>query len=127
MDKTEIIWNDFKMSVDLHRSYLDLTIKLNMFYYAITGAILSFHFTNGAVEVSKYALYLPLLLSIGLAIFFLWSARLANNLRIAIKKGAKALELEFYPEGIVLVMLCLIFGIVLALVSIALVWYIISF
>ena len=33
------------------------------------------------------------------------------------------LGLKAYPEGIVLVLLCAIFGIVLAIVSIALIWY----
>jgi hypothetical protein len=123
MDKLELKWNDYKMSVDLHRSYLDLVIKLNMFYYAITGAIMSFHFTNGGIEVSKYALLLPLLLSIGFSVFFIWSAKLAHNLRIGIMRRANELQLDVYPEGIVLVLLCIISGTVLALVSIALIFY----
>ena len=127
MTEPEIKWNDFKMSVDLHRSYLDLAVNLNMFYYAITGAILSFHFTNASIELSKYALYLPLLLSIGLAIFFLWSARLAHSLRISIRQSAEDLGLKYYPEGMVLILLCVIFGIVLSLVSVALLWYLTCF
>lgn len=127
MEKTEIEWNNFKMSVELHRSYLDVAIKLNMFYYAITGAILSFHFSKGTPEVSQYSLYLPLLLSIGLAVFFLWSARLAWHLRNSISTSAKTLGLQFKPEGIVLVLLCLIFGIVLSIVSAGLAWYLLCF
>lgn len=127
MDNIELRWNDYKMTVELHRSYIDLSIKLNMFYYAITGAIISFHFTNSAIEVAKYALYLPLLLSIGLAVFFIWSTRLAHNLRIGLKRRANELGLDVYPEGIVLVMLCAIFGTILALVSLALTWYLICF
>lgn len=123
MNETEIKWNDFKMSVDLHRSYLDLAVKLNMFYYAITGAILSFHFSNDGIEVAKYALYLPLLLSVGLSVFFIWAAFLAQNLRMSIKTTAKSLGLTYYPEGIVLVLLCVIFGVILFLVSAALMWY----
>lgn len=48
MDALEIKWNDFKLNVELHKSYLDLALKINLFYYAITGAILSFYFTSRA-------------------------------------------------------------------------------
>ena len=115
------------MNVELHRSYLDLAIKLNMFYYAITGAILSFHFANTDLPMGKYALVLPVLLSIGLTIFFLWSAKLAHNLRIHIRSTAEELGLKAYPEGIVLVLLCLIFGSILAVVSVALILYLVFF
>lgn len=125
MDSTEIKWNDFKMNVELHRSYLDLVIKLNMFYYAITGAIVSFHFANVNSEMAKYALILPLLLSIGLSVLFLWSAVLAQTLRAHIRNTASELELNAYPEGIVLVAICWIFGGVLVVVSFALGWYLV--
>ena len=123
MDPSEIKWNDFKMNVDLHRSYLDLAINLNMFYYAITGAIVSFHFANSASPTAKLALILPVILSIGLTVFFFWSAKLAHNLRFHIKSTAEELGLKCYPEGIVLVLLCIIFGTVLGVVSVALIWY----
>lgn len=123
MNETDIKWNDFKMNVDLHRSYLDLAIKLNMFYYAITGAILSFYFTNTDIETAKYALYLPVLLSIGLSAFFLWAAKSAWILRLHIRTTAEELGLKAYPEGLVLVLLCIIFGIVLGVVSLSLIWY----
>lgn len=94
-----------------------------MFYYAITGAILSFHFAHTDFPTAKYALILPVLLSVGLSLFFIWGAKLALNLRTHIKTTAEELGLKAYPEGIVLVLLCAIFGIVLAIVSIALIWY----
>ena len=125
MDSTEVKWNDFKMNVDLHRSYLDLAVKINMFYYAITGAILSFHFTNTDSDMAKYALILPVLLSIGLSVLFIWSAFLAQNLRAHIRSTAKDLGLSAYPEGVVLVLICWIFGIVLVIVSLALIWYLV--
>lgn len=121
MDVTELKWNDYKQNVELHRSYLELSIKLNMFHYAITGAILSFYFTHTNIPMAKYALGLPILLSIALSGLFLWSVRLANTLRIHIRTTANELGLKAYPEGIVLVLICAIFGIILAVVSIALI------
>lgn len=59
MDERELTWNDYRINVDLHRSYLDLAIKINMLSYAITGAIISFHFSNFEHAVMKIALALP--------------------------------------------------------------------
>lgn len=72
MNNTELEWNYFNMQVALDNKYLDLAIKLNMFYYAITGAIFSFYFTNTNVEDARYALWLPFFLSVGLSVIFLW-------------------------------------------------------
>jgi len=126
MDAIELKWNDFKQNVELHRSYLDVAIKLNMFYYAITGAILSFYFTHSQIPMAKYALGLPILLSIGLSILFFWSARLANTLRSHIRITAGELGLKAYPEGIVLVLVCSIFGGVLAIVSVTLICFFVT-
>lgn len=125
MEQKSIDWQDFELSVELHKSYLDLAIKLNIFYYAITGAILSFHFSKESPTVSVIALLLPTMLSILLGAFFLYGAKLAWNLRINIKMRADKLNLMMYPEGIVLVMLCIIFGITMLTVGIGLLGYLI--
>ena len=41
MDK-DILWKQFSLYVDLYKFYMDITMKVNLFYYGITGAILSF-------------------------------------------------------------------------------------
>ncbi len=127
MDSTELEWNYFNMQVDLHNSYLDLALKLNLFYYAITGAILSFYFTNTEIEDAKYALWLPISLSVGLSVVFLWGAKQALNLRELIKASALNLGFQGYPEGMVLVLVCAVFGLILAVVSTALLWYLICY
>lgn len=123
MDATEIKWNDFKLNVELHQAYLELALKFNLFYYAITGAILSFYFTRTDVPMAKYALGLPIVLSFALAIFFLWGAVLAQNLRTHIRATARELGLKGYPEGIVLVIICAIFGVVLVILFVSLLWF----
>lgn len=122
MDSTELKWDEFKQTVEIHRSYLELSIKINMFYYAITGAILSFYFTHTHIPMAKYALGLPILLSLALATCFLWSAKLSYVLRAHIRSTANELGFKTYPEGIVLVIFCVMFGIILLLVSATLIW-----
>ena len=126
MDATDIKWNDYKQAVELHKAYLELAIKLNMFNYAITGAILSFYFTHTQVPMAKYALGLPILLSAALAVLFLWSALMAQRLRLHIRNTAAELGLATSPEGVVLVMICVIFGVMLTLVFLALLWFFVA-
>lgn len=123
MEDNSLQWKDFEMSVELHKFYVDFIVKLNLFYYAITGAILSFHFSKDSPEVSVIALLLPIALSLCLGGFFLYSARLAFNLRSNIKQRAELLKLHVYPEGIVLVLLCLIFGAISLMVGTTLIGY----
>jgi hypothetical protein len=126
VDATDIKWNDFKQAVELHRSYLELAMKLNMFYYAITGAILSFYFTHNHIPMAKFALGLPIVLSAALAVVFLWSAFMAQRLRMHIRNTAAELGLATAPEGVVLVMICVIFGAMLTLVFLGLLWFFIN-
>ena len=125
MDINSIEWKDFEQSVKLHKSYLDFAIKLNLFHYAITGAILSFHFTKDIPSVSVFALILPIVLSLSLGGFFLYGAKLAINLRYNIKLRAEKLGLHVYPEGIVLVIICAIFGVTMVGVGLSLATYLI--
>ena len=123
MDVNSIEWKDYEMSIELHKSYLDLALKLNLFHYAVTGAILSFHFSKESPTVSVIGLFLPMVLSFALGGFFLYSAKLAMTLRSNIKKRAEILELHVYPEGIVLVIICSIFGVVMVAAGLALLAY----
>lgn len=124
MDSNSIEWKDFELSVELHKSYLDFLIKLNLFHYAITGAILSFHFSKESPTVSIFALILPIVLSISLGGFFLYCSNLALNLRKNIKFRAETLGLHVYPEGIVLFLLCIIFGVTMIGVGFTLLGYV---
>lgn len=120
-------WKDFELSVELHKFYVDFAVKLSLFYYAVTGGILSFHFSKESPAVSVLALLLPILLSLALGIFFLFAARLGMNLRANIKDRARELELKVYPEGVVLVSLCSIFGATSLIVGLTLIGYLVCF
>jgi len=42
--------------MDLYKHYLEMTLKFNVFYYAVTGAVLSFYFSNAANANCIYVL-----------------------------------------------------------------------
>ena len=93
--ETNLLWERYKHEVDLHRSYLDLAIKLNIFNYAVTGAIVSFYFLHIEGEpLVRYSLILPFLMSGGLAIFFFRSALAARYSQENIHKLADDLKFD---------------------------------
>lgn len=124
MDDRELIWNNYKLSIDLYRYYLQLIIKINIFYYAITGAILSYYFLHKEDNgLALYSLILPLLMSLGLAILFLYGANRAAITRNDIINMATTLEFEAAPETRVLIFLLYVFAIIFILVFIGLFIY----
>lgn len=126
MNENSINWKSLEMNVDLYKSSMNVVIKLNLFHYAVTGAILSFHFSKESPTVSIVGLFLPIFLSSMLGCLLIYSAIPAMVLRNAIKKSAEELHLEIYPESIFLVMLCLIFGIAMVVVALGLIAYLLG-
>lgn len=75
----DLLWKRYEHDVSLHRGYLDLVLKLNIFYYAVTGAIISFYFLHSSEPLIKYSLVLPFIMSVALAVFF-WRAASAADI-----------------------------------------------
>lgn len=122
MDDRELLWKQYQLNVDLYRSYLELVLKVNLFYYAITGAIVSFYFTHAGDPLVRFALVLPLVMSTAFSGFFIYGAILARHTRAEIFKIRDALHLQTAPEVQVLIVFLWIFAIIFALVALALFW-----
>ena len=71
----EMLWREYQMSVDLYKFYLELVTKMLVWYYAITGGILSFYFTDKTLPFARWALLLPTGVSVALVLLFVWGAR----------------------------------------------------
>jgi hypothetical protein len=111
VEDRELLWRQYNQAVELYKFYLDLVIKLNVFYYAVTGAILSFVVGHLNEPNYKYAVLLPLLMSVGLAIVSFYAAGLVPMLRREIQACSGALALKTYPEVRPLIALLIIFGV----------------
>jgi hypothetical protein len=90
----EILWRDYALSADLYKFYLDIIVKVNVLYYAITGGIVSFCLTQQAINYAKWGLVLPLLMSVCLTALFVCSAPLAVTLRAENYALAEKLGIE---------------------------------
>ncbi len=111
VEDRELLWRQYNQAVELYKFYLDLVIKLNVFYYAVTGAILSFVVGHLNGPNYKYAVLLPLLMSVGLAVVSFYGAGLVPMLRHEIQACSGALSLKTYPEVRPLIALLVIFGV----------------
>ena len=120
MDKKELLFEHYKIHVDLYKHYLELLIKFNLFYYAITGAILSFYFANKTIIFIQFVLLFPLIMSLIFSGFFFYASSKAKNSRKEIVDIAIALELKVFPEFNILVVLLNLFSVLFILISILL-------
>jgi hypothetical protein len=81
LTEKEILWRDLELSAKLYQFYVEATLKVNLFAYGITGGILSFCLTKPRSDYTHWALILPLIMSVCLAVLFSYSSFLATNLR----------------------------------------------
>jgi hypothetical protein len=118
----------YKINVDLYKHYFELLIKFNIFYYAITGAILSYYFSNNQIIYLRYSLLLPILISLIFGFFFFWASKLVMVSRQDIIEITSALGFKTYPEFKVLKNSLILFGILLFFVALCLIiLFLISF
>jgi cytochrome b subunit of formate dehydrogenase len=92
------VWKQYEINVDLYKHYLKLTIEINVFYYAITGAIVSYYFAHRmeAPDI-RFALMLPILMSVLLALFFIYGSIMNRYSRDEMFRVRDALGLRVSP------------------------------
>ena len=125
MDASELLWRQYSQSIDLYKFYMELVVKFNVFYYAVTGAILSFFFAHPGIGDAKYALLLPIIMSVAFASFFIYGAVLMRVTRADVFAIRDKLGLAVAPDVGVLCVLLYIFSVVFIVVAVGcsyLVW-----
>ena len=75
-----------------------VVLKVNLFYYAITGAIVSFYFTHTGDPLVRFALVLPLVMSAAFSGLFIYGAILSRHSRRETFKIRDALGLGNTPS-----------------------------
>jgi len=113
MNKEDVLWKQYEQHIHTYKFYLEIVVKLAGFYFVVTGAILSFYFSNTHIVSAKYALYLPWLMTLGLFIFFSIGAIISTVTRKDVFELRDKLELDVAPELGVLTLLLAIFSVVL--------------
>ena len=121
----DILWKQYSLYVDLYKFYMELTVKINLFYYGITGAILSFYVTHPTTPFVKLALGLPILMSLVLAGIFFYGASLMPILRRDLFDLRDKLGLSVAPDLGILTIVLRAFAFLLLVVALILIAFVI--
>ena len=120
----ELLWKQYQLEVDLYKFYFDQTVKFNVFYYAATGAILSFYFTTQSQSpFIRYALLFPAIISLGFGAVFIYGAVKLRVMRQDVLDLRDKLGLETAPDLHVLTILLLVSATIMLFVGGLLLWY----
>ena len=120
MADQEILWRQYSLHVDMYKFYLDLAIKINVFYYAVTGIILAYYFQNPSNHLSWVALLLPVAFSLAIGSVFFYGAGLLGVVRAEMFAIRDKLKLETAPEVMVLVVFLRVFGAIMVVTGLVL-------
>lgn len=94
----ELLWRQYELQVGLYKTYLELLLKFNVFYYAATGAIVSYYFSKSNIPWMKYSLWFPILMSLGFSSFFIYGASQTHVVRQELFDIRDKLGLDTAPE-----------------------------
>jgi phosphotransferase system glucose/maltose/N-acetylglucosamine-specific IIC component len=126
-DKRKERWEEYKIHVDLFKYYLDLILRTNIAVFAILGAILTYYFKNkGENKQLKKALLLPIILTLSLGGFYLYSACLWGNVSTTVNHLRESLGIFATPYVHILSVLLLLFGFVFLGIGDTLLWFILT-
>jgi hypothetical protein len=117
--RTELL-RQYEISVDLYKHHLKLGIELNVFYYAVTGALLSYYFAHQSEPLMRWSLLLPLVMSILFACLFVYGGIQQNVTRADVFHIRDALGFKVAPETLVLSIFLYIFAGLMMVVACAL-------
>lgn len=117
----EILWKQYALHVELYKFYLDLVVKVTVFYYAVTGAILTYYFQHAIDRVARFALLLPFVFSLAIGGIFFYGAIIQRVTRDELFSIRDKLSLDTAPEIGVLSVFLWAFGSIMILTGITLV------
>jgi hypothetical protein len=120
LPSAEILWKQYELQVGLYKEYLNLLLKFNVFYYAATGALISYYFSKSGMPWMKYSLAFPILMSGGFAYLFFYSASQTHVVRHELFEIRDKLGLSTAPEYKVLTVYLYLSAILMLFVGVGL-------
>lgn len=97
-DGLELLWRQYSMAIELFKHYLKLAVEFNVFFYGITGGVVSYYFAHSTEPLMRYALLLPFAMSVFFGLFFIYGAYLMGYLRREVFDIRDALHLKTAPD-----------------------------
>lgn len=88
----------YQMMVDIYKFHFEIVLKFIIFYYAITGAVLSYIFSQPNSGFMRFGLVLPIFMGIALGLFALFGAVEVDPLKKDITRVTEQLHLKPFPS-----------------------------
>jgi hypothetical protein len=88
------LWERYTLYIDLYKFYFGISLKINAIYFAVTGAIVTYYFANLSIPNIQLALLFPIILSLAIAILFVFGIATIGHLEHDIKKVVSLMALE---------------------------------
>lgn len=120
MDDRELLWRQYSTAIELFKHYLKLAVEFNVFYYGITGGVVSYYFAHEQETFMRNALLLPFVMSVLFGLFFVYGAHLMGRLRREVFTIRDALRLNTAPDLAVLSIFLVISAVLMFSVAIGL-------
>jgi len=118
---TETLTKHYEVLIDAYKHHLDLVLKVDAFYYAVTGAITSYYLSKPNVGYMRFALILPILMGATLAIFVFFAAYWVDPLGHELDRVKDSLGFQAIPSVTFIKLLLVISGAFFSIVVIGLV------
>jgi hypothetical protein len=93
-NKNEWLWERYALYIDLYKYYFSMSLKINAFYFAVAGAVVTYYFANISIPSIHLALFFPILLAIAIAILFGFGIATIGALEHDIKIVVSRMNLE---------------------------------
>lgn len=116
----EMLWRNYELHVKLYKDYLELVLKFNLFFYAVTGGVVSYCLSKPSLPLMRYGMIFPAVMSALFGAFFFYGARLAEVSRNEMVSLGKSLGFAVVPEYRILQVLLCISGALLIIIAIVL-------
>jgi hypothetical protein len=100
LDEQERQWRQYQLLTEVTKHGIELLLKTNIFYFAVTGAMLSFYVTrsNPSDLIARLSLLLPVVMGLAFAGGFLAHAQTVWKPRNEIVKLTSALHIESFLD-----------------------------
>lgn len=99
----EQLLEQYRIHVGMYKHHMELALKFNLLYYAITGAILSFYFVHRTdSQQVKLVLLFPAILSFVFFLLFGYASTLVEAVHMDVRAICAALHFQVVPHILVL-------------------------
>jgi hypothetical protein len=123
MDVHQLNWNRYALHIDLYKFYFDIIIKLNIFYFGITGAILSYYLANNVNNTQlEYVLFLPVFFGFCITALSIFGDKLLAESKIDINNLVVKMDFDTLVDTSSLNYLMRISAFFIGITSLVVIW-----